>query len=85
MRFVPAPAQCGMKPLAAGFGQFNRFTVFVERDGFPDVIHDHLARVAPSHVRFEFLANSRVNGRVNVIVQQRQKFFAFHGSILQRT
>ncbi len=84
MSFLPTASQRGMEPLPAGFGQFDWFTVFVERDGFPDVIHDHLARVTPSHVRFELLANSRVNGPVNVIVQQSQKFFASHWSIFQR-
>ena len=78
LSFLPPPAQRGVKPLAAGFGQFDWFTLFVERDGFPDVIHDHLTGVAPRHVRFKLLTDGVSNRAIHVIVQQSHKFFAFH-------
>ncbi len=49
-----------------------RLPFFVERDSFADIIDDDLARIAAGHMPFKFFADSRSDGAVHVLVQERQ-------------
>jgi hypothetical protein len=78
LRLLPAPAQLLVQFLAELRRQLVGLARLVKRDGFANVVHDDLARIAAGHVLLEFLANSRINRAVHVFVQHRQKFFTLH-------
>ena len=51
---------------------YERLAIFVERDGFADVVHDDLAGVAPRHVLLEFLADGGVHCAIHIFIQHLQ-------------
>jgi hypothetical protein len=63
--------------------QFVRLTLFVEGDGFPNVIHDHLAGIAAGHMLLELLADGRIHGAIHVFIEHLQEVFAFHRPLLE--
>jgi hypothetical protein len=44
----------------------------VKRDRFADVVHDNLARIASSQMLLEFIADSRIDLAIHVVVQLSQ-------------
>jgi len=58
----------------------NWLVLLVDRDGFPDIIDDNLARIAPIHVFLEFFANLGIDLAIDVIAQNTKKVLAFHDS-----
>ena len=59
-------------------GQLIWLAFLVERDGLADVVHDHLAGIAPSQVFLELFADGRVHRALHVLVQRRKQFPALH-------
>jgi hypothetical protein len=72
VRFFPSLPERIVKASAKRYGQFVRLALFVECDGLTNVVHYHLARIAPRHVLLKLLADSRVYCAIYVFVQQRQ-------------
>ncbi len=59
-----------MEPGPEGDWQFAGFALLIERDGLADVVHNHLAGVAPGHVSLELLADGRIHSAIHVFVQR---------------
>ena len=78
MCLVPPLLERGMEPAAELDRHGVRLAFLVKRDGLADVVHDHLARVAASHMLLELFADGRVHRAVHVFVQGRQQFRALH-------
>jgi hypothetical protein len=45
----------------------NGLVLPVDRDGFPDIVDDNLARIASGHVFLEFLANPGIDVAIDII------------------
>jgi hypothetical protein len=58
MGLAPSLPERSMEPLAEGDWQVVRFAFLVERDGLADVVHNHLAGIAPGHVFLELRSTS---------------------------
>ena len=67
-----------MEPVAELDGQFVGLAFLVERDGLADVVHDHMARVAPGDMFLELLADGRVHRAIYIFVQCCKQFRTLH-------
>jgi len=65
-----------MEPLLKSEGQLKRLAVLAEGDGLAEVVHHHLARIAPRHVLLELGAEGGIHRAVHVVVEQREPILA---------
>jgi hypothetical protein len=70
--FLPLFAQGVMHLFTELHRHRIRLAIFVKSDGLAEVVHDHLAGIAPRHVLLELDADSRVNRAIHIFIQQRQ-------------
>ena len=82
MCFLPSLPQGGVQSVPENNGQLHGLALFVQSYRLSDVVHDHLAGVAPRHMLLELFADGRVYRAIHEFIQGCQQFRALHAHSL---